>query len=107
MLKHIVLFKLKSNYNDQEKQQAKKEIADVLKKLPEYIPEILYYEVIENQANRLGGSEIGIISGFKNFDELNTYRNHHKHIEAVEVIKRHSESSTYLDYTNHISLFKK
>ncbi len=107
MLKHIVFFTLKSEYTDAQKQQAIKEIVEILKKLPSEIPQILYYEVIANEAERQGGSDIGLISGFENFDDLNIYRNHPKHIEAVKRIKQHTEKSTYIDYTKNLSIFEK
>ncbi len=107
MVKHLVFFNLKTELSEAAKDLAKKEIVNALSELPKFIPQIKYYEIITNQSERSGGLDIGLISKFDSFEDLNIYRNHEKHIEAVEIIKKHKEFSTFIDYVEPKTIFQK
>ena len=51
MLKHIVSIKVNFKYSKEQKKTAIVEIVEALKKLPEKIPQIKYYEVGVNVKN--------------------------------------------------------
>lgn len=105
MLNHYVFFKVKSEYNETEKQAAITEIINALKVLPEFIEEILHYEIVTNI--REGGSDVGLISKFENLQTMKTYQVHPKHIDAVNVISKHKESGTFLDFVKSETYFEK
>jgi len=105
MINHYVFFKVKSEYNKAEKEAAIKEITEALKKLPTFIDEIEYYEVITNIKDE--GADIGLISKFRNLTELELYRKHPKHIEVINIITKHKESGTFIDYEKAESIFEK
>lgn len=105
MLNHYVFFTINSNYNKTQKQEAINEIIEALKKLPEKIKQIRHYEIATNIKE--GGSDIGLISKFDDLDSLEKYRKHQEHLKAVEIIKKHSQDSTFLDFQTAVSFFKK
>ncbi len=105
MITHIVFITLKSELSENEKLKAKREISEALEKLPAEINEILYYEVASNQ--KQGGSDISLISKFKNIGKLNIYRKHPKHLEVLDIITKFKESSTFIDYESPNSIFEK
>ena len=71
MVKHLVFFKLKAELSENAKTQSIKEIVNALSQLPKFIPQIKYYEIITNQSQKSGGLDIGLISKFESFEELN------------------------------------
>lgn len=107
MIKHIVILKLKEELSAKQKKEAISEISNSLKILPNFIPEIKYYEIITNQSNKEGGMDLALISKFETFEDLNIYRAHPKHIEALEVIKKHKNYSTFIDNVEPDSVFEK
>jgi ABC-type phosphate/phosphonate transport system ATPase subunit len=106
MITHIVLFTLKSELTQNQKKEAINKITNTLAQLPKQIPLIQKYEIFTNESERKG-SDIGLISTFLNIEDLNSYRNHPKHLEAVEIIKKYTEKSDFIDYSKPISYFKK
>ncbi len=107
MVKHYVFFKIKSEYTEEQKKEALKEIADALGALPGKIKEILSLEIGINETDRNGASDIGLISEFESFETLDIYRFHPEHVKVVEIIAKHKESGTSLDYATPVSVFKK
>ncbi|MEA3452334.1 MAG: Dabb family protein [Bacteroidota bacterium] len=106
MVTHLVFIQLKNEYSLEQKKNAIEEIALALKELPKDINEIKYYEVVVNEIDKKGSSEIGLISKFESYDTLNIYRNHSKHLEAVETILKHKQAITSFDYTTSESIYK-
>lgn len=106
MVTHLVFIQLKNNYSLEQKGNATKEIATALKELPKDINEIKYYEVLINEIDKKGSSEIGLISKFESYNDLDTYRNHPKHLKVVKIILKHKQTITSLDYTNPESIYK-
>ncbi|MBN2662823.1 MAG: Dabb family protein [Bacteroidales bacterium] len=105
MLNHYVFFKLKKDYTDFQKKEAVAEIIEALKILPDFIEEILAYEIVTNV--REGGADIGLISKFDNLQTLKIYQNHPKHLAAVKVISKHKHSSTFMDFEKSETVFEK
>jgi len=106
MVTHLVFIQLKPEYSSEQKKEAIDEIAQALNKLPKYIDEIIYYEVVKNELEKKGSSEIGLISKFESYKSLDVYRNHPKHLDVVDIIQKHKKAITSLDYTNAISIYK-
>lgn len=104
MLKHIVLLKLKSNYSKEQKEIAIKKIIEKLSELPTKIKEIRHYEVFKNIKE--GGSDLGLIGEFETQKDLEKYRKHPAHLEILDLIEKHKEEITFLDYFNAEYIFK-
>jgi quinol monooxygenase YgiN len=96
MVKHIVFFKIKNDIKN--KSQTANIIIDTLLPLKEKIPEIKFYELGMNFANKTTAFDIALISHFANRDDLDKYRNHPEHIKAAEKIKQYIAETASVDY---------
>lgn len=105
MLNHYVFFKLKKEYTNTQKKEAISEIIEALKILPNFIDEIITYELVTNL--RDGGADLGLISKFENLETLKKYQEHPKHQAALSVIAKHKDTSMFMDFVKAESVFEK
>lgn len=105
MLNHYVFFNLKKEYTNEQKEEAISEIIEELKILPNFIDEIITYEIVTNV--REGGADVGLISKFQNLETLKKYQEHPKHQAAVRVIAKHKDTSMFMDFVKAESVFEK
>ncbi len=96
MVKHIVFFKLKPEIKD--KQQAAQQVINTLMPLKKLIPQIKHYELGINFAKRETAFDVALISEFENRKDLEAYRNHPLHRQAVEQIKSLISQTASVDY---------
>ncbi len=96
MVKHIVFFKIKEDIAD--KNQAINKVIETLSPLAEKIPEIKFYELGTNFADRDSAFDIALVSYFNSKEDLDTYRNHDLHKQAVEIIKPYIGKTAVVDY---------
>ncbi len=96
MVKHIVFFKLKPEIKD--KQQAAQQVINTLLPLKKLISQIKNYELGINFAERDTAFDIALISEFENRQDLETYRSHPLHLQAVEQIKPLIAQTASVDY---------
>jgi len=98
MIKHIVMFKLKKCEIPGDKIRAARKIKEKLEELPNHISELISMEAGINISQRPTAYDLVLLSEFKNEDDLETYRTHPKHVEVVEFIKKHKESTAVVDF---------
>jgi len=98
MIKHIVLFKLKDYAEGETKAINAVKIKEMLGRLPDFIDEIVEFEVGINIAESERASDIAIVSSFDSMESLEAYRLHPKHLEAVEFVKPRKLSTVAVDY---------
>ena len=98
MIKHVVMFKLKSFETDIEKQNAISEIKSNLEKLPSLISEIKHFEIGVNKIESERSAEIVLISEFNSFEDLNKYQIHPEHLKVADIIIKLRERSTVVDF---------
>ena len=96
MVKHIVFFKLKPELKD--KKQAAQQVVNTLMPLKKLIPQIKHYELGINFAERETAFDIALISEFETRQDLETYRSHPLHRQAVEQIKPLITQTASVDY---------
>ena len=91
MIKHIVLFKV----NDKSKiDTAKQMILD----LKDKIPEIIEIEVFSDIGYDDSASDFGLITTFKNMNDLDIYAKHPDHLEVIKFIKTIATERKAIDY---------
>ncbi len=99
MVKHIVFFKIKESF---DKIVAAREIIETLSPLKDQIPQIKFYELGINFAERDSAYDVALVSHFDNKTDLDIYRNHPLHKQAVEKIKKFILQTAVVDYeTNY------
>ena len=97
MIKHVVLFKLKTFSSDHERSLKETQIRDALLALKDKIKELKQIEVGLN-ANHGEEYNIALIATFDSFDDLNTYAKHPDHVAAGALIRPVLEHRACTDY---------
>ena len=91
MIKHIVLFKLKTDLSSDEKKSIAQNFKNALESLKGKIPCLLSIEVGVNE-------NIALTTTFETFDDLHNYAQHPDHVAATQIIKDAKESRACVDY---------
>ena len=99
MFKHIVMWKLKDDGDVNLIERNAEIIKSSLSSLPSVIPEISKYEIGVNQTESERAFNVVLISEFNSREDFHTYRDHPKHVEAVEIIRELAELTNVVDYT--------
>lgn len=97
MIKHIVLFKLKSFENPLEKEQLMNDFKIAIEALKGRIEGILSLEVGIN-CNEHEDFDLALVSAFTNMDALKHYSSHPEHVAAATLLKDAKESRSCVDY---------
>ena len=98
MIKHIVMLKLKACKNAEDKLLVLEKVQSALKKLPNKIPEIQFYEIGANISKSKNAFDIVLLSDFNNLEELDKYRKHPEHVKVLGIIKETTENIAVTDY---------
>ncbi len=97
MVNHVVLFKL-NDYPLDEKKKILQELKEILENLKKEIKEIVFLEVGINHEVQAKSFDISLLSHFKSFEDLDTYRVHPAHLKVVERIKETTQARAAVDY---------
>jgi len=95
MIEHLVIFKLKPESTDAQRQ----EVVTRLRGLRDLIPDIIELTAGFNTSDRSQGFEVGLFVRLPSHQALETYRNHPAHLSAVdEAIKPVLTDLIVVDY---------
>lgn len=97
MIKHVVMWKLKSEALNNSKEENAKLICEKLNALYGIIPEIISIEVGINENG--GNFDVLLISEFRSFEDLKLYDSHPEHQKAKAFIVEVVEKREAIDYT--------
>ncbi len=98
MVKHIILWTLKDEYSDEEKQEIKKNIKSGLEGLLGEIPNLIEIKV---QTDKLPTSNADLMldSLFSDFDALKAYAVHPSHVKvADELVRPYTAIRSCIDF---------
>ena len=98
MIRHIVLFKLKEFFSDEERNKALDEVLLNFRSLVGEIPQIRKYEVMPDLVHGPSSFDVIIDSSFDNLVDLKDYQAHPAHQYAVEQNKKWSCKKAVIDY---------
>lgn len=99
MVKHIVLFKLAEEAENNGKQRNAEIIKERLEALSNVIPQIRKIHVYLNAEKTPGGNyDVLLDSEFDNLDDADTYASHPAHLKVVEFISKVRISRAAIDY---------
>lgn len=99
MVKHIILWTLKSEYSEEEKQQIKEGIKQGLEGLAGKIPGLLEIKV---NTNGLASSNVDLMldSSFEDEAALKNYATHPEHVAVADSkVRPHTAVRSCLDFT--------
>ena len=97
MIKHIVLFKLKSFDNEDSKSKKLAEIKAGLLALEDKIDALLSIEVGLN-CNANEAFDIALTTTFNSMDDLEIYAKHPDHVAVGKIIREVLEARSCVDY---------
>jgi len=97
MVKHIVLFKLKSEVSEAEKLAAMTSFKEAIEALPAKIPVIRKIEVGLNM-NPNETWQIALYSEFESLEDVQLYAAHPDHVAAGKILANVKESRACVDY---------
>ncbi len=98
MIKHIVLFKLKTFDAEIEKAGALEKMKNNLLSMEGKIDELKYIEVGINCYSIPKNYDLAFIAHFNSLDDLEAYRVHPAHQKVVAYIKTVAEQRAFADY---------
>ena len=97
MLRHIVIWKLSDNLNENEKKETSTKIKTILEALKPQIKEIIEIKVNINEL-ATSNTDIMLDSLFESEEALNAYRIHPEHMRAGEFIGSVTANRAAFDY---------
>jgi hypothetical protein len=98
MVKHVILWNLKEEYSDEEKQSIKKGIREGLEGLKGKIPGLIDIRV-NTEPLASSNCDVMLDSSFEDEEALKTYSKHPAHLEVANgKVRPHTASRTCMDY---------
>lgn len=98
MVKHIVLFKLKDEISENDKQKIANDFKQAIEALPAVINVIRKIEVGINM-NPAETWHIALYSEFDSLEDVRIYATHPAHVEAGKIIANAKDNRACVDYT--------
>ena len=98
MIKHIVLWRLKNDVEEQVKEKQLLSMKERLESLPQAIPQIRHFEIGLNVKPSERAMDIVLYSEFDSREDLNTYSAHPAHQEAVVFLRSRTPAGRGGDY---------
>lgn len=98
MVKHIVMWNLKSEFDGKNKSELRKELKDKLESLESKIDEIRKLEVGINQSGSDAACDVVLYSEFDSMNDLKSYQDHPEHVKIAEFVSSIRTSRHVVDY---------
>ncbi len=99
MIKHVIMWTLKDEFNGQNKAELARELKERLLDLKNKISQIKSLEVGINGFNAEKNHDVVLVSEFENFEDLKAYSVHPDHMELVKFVREISTNRSAVDYT--------
>ena len=99
MVKHIILWTLKSELNEKEKEKVKKEIKEGLESLKGKIPGLIDIKVNAEGPLNSSNADLMLDSTFENAESLKAYSKHPCHVAVADSkVRPFTKERTCLDF---------
>ena len=98
MIKHIVFWRLKDEYEGRNKAQIAQDIKSALEEMSTHIPAVRHFEVGIGTAKEDMTSDIALYAEFNSWENLQAYQVHPKHVKFKEFIKDRRTERRVIDY---------
>ncbi len=92
------MFKLKSSFSKEEKENNLKQLREMLDALPAHINEIKYFETGMNVSASPAAFDLVLVSEFESLETLEAYRVHPEHVKVLDFVSRVKEVTHVVDY---------
>lgn len=98
MIKHIVIWKVKSEIGVSEREINAKKLKTAIEALQETIPEVHRIEVGLNVSASDQSGDLVLYSEFETLADLEIYQNHPEHQKVVELVRELTTERRVVDY---------
>lgn len=98
MIKHIVMWDIKEQYNGKNKNELIEELKNALESLKDRIPEIRSIEVGVNINSSEASCDVVLYSEFGSAADLQIYQKHPDHLKVAELVSNIRTSRHVVDY---------
>lgn len=99
MVKHIILWTLKDEFSDSEKETIKNNMKEALEGLMGKIPGLLDMKIYTKGLETSKNAEVMLDSSFESFEALKNYSVHPEHVKAAdEKVRPFTESRSCFDF---------
>lgn len=98
MVKHIVLWKLKSFAEGADKGENARKIKTEIEALKKKIPQIRHIEVGINFLASDAAYDVALYSEFENEKDLDVYQKHPEHMKVADFVAKVREQRVVVDY---------
>ncbi len=98
MIKHIVMWRLHDQAEGADKSENAARLREMLRKLPERIPEIRRFEVGLNIDESEAAADVVLYSEFESLETLRRYQQHPEHQKVVQFLKKIRSEKRVADY---------
>ncbi|MBN2681263.1 MAG: Dabb family protein [Bacteroidales bacterium] len=98
MIRHIVMFRMKEEYSEEDKRKYAFQIKDKLDTLPALISCIKKMEVGVDILRSDRSYDVVLTADFENMEDLNEYTINPHHVEAVQLVRQHRDLIAVVDY---------
>lgn len=98
MIRHIIMFRMKFEYSEEEKRKYALQIKDKLDALSEKISCIKKMEVGVDVSRSDRSYDVVLTADFDSIDDLNNYSVNPHHLEVVELVRKHRDLISVVDY---------
>ncbi len=98
MIKHVVLWNVKEEAMDMDKEQIIRELTERLRELDKKLDMIEALEVGTDITHGDASADFILTTIFKNREDLQRYREHPEHLKVVEFIKNVTNDRKVIDY---------
>ncbi|WP_300667169.1 Dabb family protein [Desulfoluna sp.] len=98
MIKHVVAFRIKKEFSENEKTEAMNKMKSLLDALPPKIAELKAAEVGLNFNPTDAAFDVVLTTSHDSVEELNTYAGHPDHLEVLAYIRSVISERVVVDY---------
>jgi hypothetical protein len=98
MVKHIVFWKLRDEYEGLDKQQLAREIKATLEEMSTHLPMVKHFEVGIGIAKEDMTSDIALYAEFATWEDLQAYQGYPEHVKFKDYIQSRRTERRVIDY---------
>ncbi len=98
MVKHIVFWRLKEEYEGRTKKVLAEEIKEALEAMGKKIPEVQHLEVGIDEERSDAASDIVLYSEFETWEDLRIYQDHPEHVKFKQFVMNRRTERRVVDY---------
>ncbi len=98
MIKHIVMWQLRSDIESKSKSIITNELTELLMGMKGHIPQLKEIQVYKNIESDISNYDLVLEADFENFDDLKSYIIHPIHQNIFPIVKSYTLNRACVDY---------